>query len=149
MWSITFMLSCLFQNVNIPPTEFGSDWTIPSLWKFQFWSILWLLRPSSSLEFHYFAIKNCVILQADEAFHIGAAASRESYLKMEKIIEVAIQSGAQVKKDCPHLHLNLICVKLYRIREGVRNITDTTPPPPPHPLPLCATHHYTMWLVQK
>ncbi|XP_078381741.1 methylcrotonoyl-CoA carboxylase subunit alpha, mitochondrial-like isoform X1 [Oculina patagonica] len=32
---------------------------------------------------------------ADEAFHIGAAASRESYLKMEKIIEVAIQSGAQ------------------------------------------------------
>ena len=57
----------------------------------------------------FFAIKNCVILQADEAFHIGAAASRESYLKMEKIIEVAIQSGAQVKKDCPHLHLNLIC----------------------------------------
>ncbi|RMX59370.1 hypothetical protein pdam_00016371, partial [Pocillopora damicornis] len=32
---------------------------------------------------------------ADEAFHIGAAASRESYLKMEKIIEVAIKSGAQ------------------------------------------------------
>lgn len=36
------------------------------------------------------------IFQADEAFHIGEAPSRESYLKMEKIIEVAIQSGAQV-----------------------------------------------------
>lgn len=44
----------------------------------------------------FFTIKNCVLFQADEAFHIGAAASRESYLKMEKIIEVAIQSGAQV-----------------------------------------------------
>ena len=44
----------------------------------------------------HFTIKNCIVLQADEAFHIGAAASRESYLKMEKIIEVAIQSGAQV-----------------------------------------------------
>ncbi|XP_015761944.1 PREDICTED: intraflagellar transport protein 80 homolog isoform X2 [Acropora digitifera] len=32
---------------------------------------------------------------ADEAFYIGAAASRESYLKMEKIIEVAKKSGAQ------------------------------------------------------
>jgi len=37
-----------------------------------------------------------IIFQADEAFHIGPAVSRESYLKMEKIIEVAIQSGAQV-----------------------------------------------------
>ncbi|XP_068685308.1 methylcrotonoyl-CoA carboxylase subunit alpha, mitochondrial-like [Montipora foliosa] len=32
---------------------------------------------------------------ADEAFHIGAAASRESYLKMEKIIEVTKKCGAQ------------------------------------------------------
>ncbi|CAH3172198.1 unnamed protein product [Porites lobata] len=32
---------------------------------------------------------------ADEAFHIGAAASRDSYLNMEKIIEVAKKSGAQ------------------------------------------------------
>ncbi|XP_074632954.1 methylcrotonoyl-CoA carboxylase subunit alpha, mitochondrial-like [Acropora palmata] len=32
---------------------------------------------------------------ADEAFYIGAAASRESYLKMEKIMEVAKKSGAQ------------------------------------------------------
>lgn len=39
---------------------------------------------------------DCVLFQADEAFHIGGAASRDSYLKMEKIIEVAIQSGAQV-----------------------------------------------------
>ena len=36
------------------------------------------------------------IFQADEAFHIGAAASRDSYLNMEKIIEVAKKSGAQV-----------------------------------------------------
>ena len=38
------------------------------------------------------------ILQADEAFHIGAAASRESYLNMEKIIEVAKKCGAQVPR---------------------------------------------------
>ena len=38
--------------------------------------------------------------QADEAYHIGAAASRESYLKMEKIIEVAKHSGAQVWSKC-------------------------------------------------
>lgn len=38
------------------------------------------------------------IFQADEAFHIGAAASRDSYLNMEKIIEVVKKSGAQVSE---------------------------------------------------
>ena len=56
------------------------------------------LRHPSSFIISFHNKKNCVVLQADEAFHIGAAASRESYLNMEKIIDVAIQSGAQVKK---------------------------------------------------
>ncbi|MCG2591019.1 acetyl-CoA carboxylase biotin carboxylase subunit [Rhodohalobacter sulfatireducens] len=34
------------------------------------------------------------VLAADESYHIGEAASSESYLKMEKIIEVAKESGA-------------------------------------------------------
>lgn len=34
------------------------------------------------------------VLAADESFHIGEAASSESYLKMEKLIEVAKKSGA-------------------------------------------------------
>jgi Biotin carboxylase, N-terminal domain len=33
---------------------------------------------------------------ADEAYCVGGAASRDSYLKMEKIIEVALACGAQV-----------------------------------------------------
>jgi 3-methylcrotonyl-CoA carboxylase alpha subunit len=32
---------------------------------------------------------------ADEAYHIGASASAESYLKMDKIIDVARKSGAK------------------------------------------------------
>ena len=56
------------------------------------------LRHPSSFIISFHNKKKCVVLQADEAFHIGAAASRESYLNMEKIIDVAIQSGAQVKK---------------------------------------------------
>ena len=32
---------------------------------------------------------------ADEAYHIGGAAPSESYLNMERIIEVALQSGAE------------------------------------------------------
>ena len=35
------------------------------------------------------------VKQADEAYHIGGAASADSYLKAEIIIEVALQSGAQ------------------------------------------------------
>lgn len=35
------------------------------------------------------------VAMADEAFHIGPAASSESYLKADKIIEVAKESGAQ------------------------------------------------------
>ena len=35
------------------------------------------------------------VAMADEAFHIGPAASSESYLRADKIIEVAKQSGAQ------------------------------------------------------
>jgi acetyl/propionyl-CoA carboxylase alpha subunit len=34
---------------------------------------------------------------ADEAYCVGGAASRDSYLKMEKIIEVAKACGAQVE----------------------------------------------------
>lgn len=34
------------------------------------------------------------VLAADESYHIGEAASSESYLKMEKLIEVAKESGA-------------------------------------------------------
>lgn len=36
-------------------------------------------------------------LKADEAYHIGPALARESYLKMDKIIDVAKRSQAQVK----------------------------------------------------
>ena len=35
------------------------------------------------------------VKMADEAYHIGGSASSESYLRGEKIIEVALQSGAQ------------------------------------------------------
>ena len=35
------------------------------------------------------------VKMADEAYHIGGSASAESYLRGEKIIEVALQSGAQ------------------------------------------------------
>ena len=34
--------------------------------------------------------------QADEAYHIGPAASQQSYLSMEKVLEVAKRSGAHV-----------------------------------------------------
>ncbi len=34
------------------------------------------------------------VLAADESYHIGEAASSESYLKMEKLIEVSKESGA-------------------------------------------------------
>ena len=37
-----------------------------------------------------------VFHQADEAYHIGPPQARESYLRMEKIIDVANLSGAQV-----------------------------------------------------
>jgi acetyl/propionyl-CoA carboxylase alpha subunit len=33
---------------------------------------------------------------ADEAYHIGDAASSSSYLRMDKILDVAKKSGAQV-----------------------------------------------------
>lgn len=36
-------------------------------------------------------------LQADEAYHIGAAPSQQSYLCMEKVLEVAKKSSAQVQ----------------------------------------------------
>ena len=35
------------------------------------------------------------VKMADEAYHIGGSASSESYLRGEKIIEVALQSGAK------------------------------------------------------
>jgi hypothetical protein len=34
---------------------------------------------------------------ADEAYHIGASPSADSYLKMDKIIDVALKSNAKVK----------------------------------------------------
>lgn len=37
-----------------------------------------------------------VFVKADEAYHIGAAASSQSYLNKQKIIDVAKASGAQV-----------------------------------------------------
>ena len=55
------------------------------------------------------------MFQADEAFHIGEAASRESYLKMEKIIEVAIQSGAQVMSKCDIFIWSLLLIILFII----------------------------------
>jgi acetyl/propionyl-CoA carboxylase alpha subunit len=35
------------------------------------------------------------IIQADEAYLVGEAPSKESYLRVEKILEVAKRSGAQ------------------------------------------------------
>jgi acetyl/propionyl-CoA carboxylase alpha subunit len=37
-----------------------------------------------------------MIFQADEAYHIGPAPARDSYLCMDKIIDVAKRSNAQV-----------------------------------------------------
>ena len=34
------------------------------------------------------------VKEADEAYRIGPAASKESYLKMDTILEVALASGA-------------------------------------------------------
>src|SRR2546423_1271863 len=34
------------------------------------------------------------VMKADEAYHIGPAAARESYLNIERILEVAKRSGA-------------------------------------------------------
>ena len=43
------------------------------------------------------ADKNSMHVQmADEAFHIGNPPARESYLRMEKIMDVAKKTGAQV-----------------------------------------------------
>ena len=39
---------------------------------------------------------NTFTLQADEAFYIGSSPATESYLVMEKILNVAKLSGAQV-----------------------------------------------------
>ena len=38
------------------------------------------------------------VQEADEAWHIGAAAAADSYLKADKILAIAIQTGA----DCIH-----------------------------------------------
>ena len=38
------------------------------------------------------------IFKADEAYHIGPSPAVESYLRMEKIINVAKMSGAQVNE---------------------------------------------------
>ena len=74
------------------------------------------------------------MFQADEAFHIGEAASRESYLKMETIIEVAIQSGAQVMSKWDIFIWSLLLIilviiyywKHYWVWEGVSIIIIKT-----------------------
>ena len=38
-------------------------------------------------------------MQADEAYLIGPASSAESYLRADRIIEVARKSGAQARRD--------------------------------------------------
>lgn len=48
---------------------------------------------------------NTFTLQADEAFYIGSSPATESYLVMEKILNVAKLSGAQVLLFC---HASLI-----------------------------------------
>ena len=48
-------------------------------------------------------VKFALFLQADEAYNIGPAASQESYLRMDKIVEVAQKTGAQVLQEQPLL----------------------------------------------
>ena len=40
-----------------------------------------------------------LVVQADEAIHIGPSPSSESYLKMQTIIDVAKATGAQVEQQ--------------------------------------------------
>lgn len=44
-----------------------------------------------------FATLVLLIFKADEAYHIGSAPARDSYLSMEKIMQVAKMSRSQVR----------------------------------------------------
>ena len=73
---------------------------------------------TSPLKVIFFVKFDCLVtfmllFQADEAFHIGPSPAVDSYLRMEKIINVAKKSGAQVDKKfknrgaAPSLELHL------------------------------------------
>ncbi|KAI9605991.1 hypothetical protein H4Q26_004362 [Puccinia striiformis f. sp. tritici PST-130] len=49
------------------------------------------------------------VKMADEAYRVGPAQSTESYLNIEKIIELCIRSGAQVSTDDAHWYKPVIC----------------------------------------
>ena len=47
----------------------------------------------------WYSICLMVLMQADEAYCIGPAASSESYLRGDKIVRLAKSVGAQVNKE--------------------------------------------------
>jgi 3-methylcrotonyl-CoA carboxylase alpha subunit len=62
-------------------------------------SILFLIVNKADVVLYTSANQPHLLLQADEAYSIGPAPSQQSYLAMEKIIQVAKSSAAQVSAE--------------------------------------------------
>lgn len=49
--------------------------------------------------FLFFKPVFALLFKADEAYHIGSAPSQQSYLSMDKVLEVAKKSGSHVRNS--------------------------------------------------